>query len=57
MLAGCKPRAVQAAVFSAAAQSGRRVRIIKQLTQPADHPVNIYHPEGEYLKGLVLYVE
>lgn len=45
------------AVFSAAAQSHRRVRIIKQLTQPADHPVNIYHPEGEYLKGLVLYVE
>ena len=45
------------AVFSAAAQSGRRVRIIHQLTQPADHPVNIYHPEGEYLKGLVLYVE
>ena len=45
------------AVFSAAAQSGRRVRIINQLTQPADHPVNIYHPEGEYLKGLVLYVE
>lgn len=45
------------AVFSAAAQSKRRVRIIKQLTQPADHPVNIYHPEGEYLKGLVLYVE
>ncbi len=45
------------AVFSAAAQSGRRVRILYQLTQPADHPVNIYHPEGEYLKGLVLYVE
>lgn len=45
------------AVFSAAAQSRRRVRIIRQLTQPADHPVNIYHPEGEYLKGLVLYVE
>ena len=45
------------AVFSAAAQSGRRVRILHQLTQPADHPVNIYHPEGEYLKGLVLYVE
>ena len=44
-------------VFSAAAQSGRRVRILHQLTQPADHPVNIYHPEGEYLKGLVLYVE
>lgn len=45
------------AVFSAAAQTRRRVRILHQLTQPADHPVNIYHPEGEYLKGLVLYVE
>ena len=45
------------AVFSAAAASGRRVRILHQLTQPADHPVNIYHPEGEYLKGLILYVE
>ena len=45
------------AVFSAAAQAGRKVRIIGRLTQPADHPVNIYHPEGEYLKGLVLYVE
>jgi 23S rRNA (cytosine1962-C5)-methyltransferase len=45
------------AVFSAAAQAGRKVRILHQLTQPADHPVNIYHPEGEYLKGLVLYVE
>lgn len=45
------------AVFSAAAQSGRSVRILHQLTQPADHPINIYHPEGEYLKGLVLYVE
>lgn len=45
------------AVFSAAAQSRRKVRILHQLTQPADHPVNIYHPEGEYLKGLVLYVE
>ncbi len=45
------------AVFSAAAISGRKVRILHQLTQPADHPVNIYHPEGEYLKGLVLYVE
>lgn len=44
-------------VFSAAAQSKRNVRILHQLTQPADHPVNIYHPEGEYLKGLVLYVE
>lgn len=45
------------AVFSAAAISGRTVRILHQLTQPADHPVNIYHPEGEYLKGLVLHVE
>lgn len=45
------------AVFTAAAMSGRRVRILHQLTQPADHPVNIYHPEGEYLKGLVLHVE
>lgn len=44
-------------VFTAAAQSGRNVRILHQLTQPADHPVNIYHPEGEYLKGLVLYIE
>lgn len=45
------------AVFTAAAQSKRKVRILHQLHQPADHPVNIYHPEGEYLKGLVLYVE
>lgn len=45
------------AVFTAAAQSRRSVRILHQLTQPGDHPVNIYHPEGEYLKGLVLYVE
>ena len=44
-------------VFSAAAIAGRRVRILHQLTQPADHPINIYHPEGEYLNGLVLYVE
>ena len=44
-------------VFSAAAIAGRQVRILHQLTQPADHPINIYHPEGEYLKGLVLYVE
>lgn len=49
--------AFRLAVFSAAAQSGRNVRILHQLTQPADHPVNIYHPEGEYLKGLVLYIE
>ena len=47
----------RAAVFTAAAQARRRVRILHQLHQPADHPVNIYHPEGEYLKGLVLYVE
>ncbi len=45
------------AVFSAAAQTRRRVRILHQLTQPADHPVNIYHPEGEYLKGLILWIE
>ncbi|HBG80198.1 MAG TPA: RlmI/RlmK family 23S rRNA methyltransferase [Porphyromonadaceae bacterium] len=45
------------AVFSAAAISGRKVSILHQLTQPADHPINIYHPEGEYLKGLVLFVE
>jgi len=45
------------AVFTAAAMSGRSVRILHQLHQPADHPINIYHPEGEYLKGLVLYVE
>lgn len=45
------------AVFTAAARSGRKVRILHQLTQPSDHPVNIYHPEGEYLKGLVLAVE
>ena len=45
------------AVFSAAAMSRRKVRILHQLTQPSDHPINIYHPEGEYLKGLVLYVE
>lgn len=45
------------AVFTAAAQTERKVRILHQLHQPADHPINIYHPEGEYLKGLVLYVE
>ena len=44
-------------ILTAAAIAGRRVRIICQLTQPADHPINIYHPEGEYLKGLVVYVE
>lgn len=47
----------RAAVFTAAAIAKRRVRILHQLHQPADHPINIYHPEGEYLKGLVLYVE
>ena len=45
------------AVFTAAAMAGRKVRILHQLHQPADHPINIFHPEGEYLKGLVLYVE
>ena len=45
------------AVFTAAALAGRKVRILHQLHQPADHPVNIFHPEGEYLKGLVVYVE
>ena len=45
------------AVFTAAAQAGRQVRILHQLHQPCDHPINIYHPEGEYLKGLVLYIE
>ena len=45
------------AVFTAAAESKRNVRILHQLSQPADHPINIYHPEGEYLKGLVLWVE
>ena len=45
------------AVFSAAAIAGRDVKIIDFLSQPFDHPINIYHPEGEYLKGLMLYVE
>ena len=49
--------AFRLAVFSAAVQVGRKVRILHQLHQPQDHPINIYHPEGEYLKGLVLYVE
>jgi 23S rRNA (cytosine1962-C5)-methyltransferase len=44
-------------VFQSAVQAKRNVRIMHQLSQPADHPVNIYHPEGEYLKGLVLYIE
>jgi 23S rRNA (cytosine1962-C5)-methyltransferase len=47
----------RSAIFAAAAVTGRKLRIIHQLTQPSDHPVNIFHPEGEYLKGLVLYVE
>ena len=49
--------AFRTAVFSAAARAGKKVRILYQLHQPADHPINIFHPEGEYLKGLVLYVE
>ncbi|MFC2152355.1 class I SAM-dependent rRNA methyltransferase [Bacteroidota bacterium] len=44
-------------IFTAAANTGRNVRILHQLSQPIDHPINIYHPEGEYLKGLVVYVE
>ena len=44
-------------VFAAAANTGRSVRILHQMSQPPDHPVNIYHPESEYLKGLVIYVE
>ena len=44
-------------IFVAAANTGRNVRILHQLSQPIDHPINIYHPEGEYLKGLVVYVE
>jgi 23S rRNA (cytosine1962-C5)-methyltransferase len=44
-------------IFGAAADAGRNVRIIRQLTQPEDHPINIFHPEGEYLKGLMLHVE
>ena len=51
------PEKFQEAVFTAALQAGREVRILHRLTQAADHPVNIYHPEGEYLKGLVLYVK
>ena len=51
------PKQFRLTVFTAAAISGRKVRILHQLTQPADHPVNIYHPEGEYLKGLVLEVD
>lgn len=49
--------AFRLAVFSAAAKTGRKVRVLHQLTQPADHPFDIAHPEGEYLKGLVLYIE
>jgi 23S rRNA (cytosine1962-C5)-methyltransferase len=47
----------QKIVFGAAADAGREVRILQHLEQPADHPVNIYHPEGEYLKGLMIWVE
>lgn len=50
-------RAFELTVFTAAAATGRPVRILRRLTQPADHPVSIYHPEGDYLKGLLLYVE
>lgn len=52
-----RPEKFQEAVFTAALQAGREVRILHRLTQAPDHPVNIYHPEGEYLKGLVLYVK
>lgn len=51
------PEQFRLAVFTAAASTGRKVRILHRLSQPADHPVNIYHPEGEYLKGLVIEVE
>ncbi|WMJ72083.1 class I SAM-dependent rRNA methyltransferase [Cytophagaceae bacterium ABcell3] len=51
------PNLFRKIVFGAAAEAHRNVRIIEQLHQPADHPVSIFHPEGEYLKGLVLYVE
>jgi 23S rRNA (cytosine1962-C5)-methyltransferase len=51
------PQNFRKSVFAAAANAGRKVRILHQLTQPADHPVSIFHPEGEYLKGLVLHVE
>ena len=51
------PQQFRLAVFTAAAKSGRHVRILHQLHQPADHPISIYHPEGEYLKGLVLSVD
>jgi 23S rRNA (cytosine1962-C5)-methyltransferase len=44
-------------VMAAAIQAGRRVRILHQMTQAPDHPVNVFHPEGEYLKGLVLYID
>ena len=46
----------QSAVTAAAIDAGREVRILHQLSQPPDHPVNLFHPEGEYLKGLVLYI-
>ena len=54
---GKKFRHFRKSVFAAAANTGRSVRILHQLCQPADHPVNIYHPESEYLKGLVLYID
>ena len=50
-------QAFKTAVFTAAAKAGRNVRVVEHLSQPVDHPINIFHPEGEYLKGLVLYVE
>ena len=51
------PELFRNTIFTAALQAGRNVRILHQLTQAADHPVSVFHPEGEYLKGLVLYVE
>jgi 23S rRNA (cytosine1962-C5)-methyltransferase len=45
------------AITAAAIETGRTVRIVRYLSQPADHPINIYHPEGEYLKGMILHVE
>ena len=47
----------QSVILSASIETGRNVRIINQLSQPEDHPINIYHPEGNYLKGLVLMIE
>ncbi len=57
LLAGDYKGSIQTRRLQRCRHLGRRVRILHQLTQPADHPVNIYHPEGEYLKGLVLWVE